>query len=64
MALISCPDCKHQVSDQAPTCPNCGRAIKKAEAGSQEGCFLQTMNAGCFFIFLIFLILIIGTIIR
>lgn len=24
MALISCPACTKQVSEQAPTCPNCG----------------------------------------
>lgn len=27
MALIACPDCGHQVSDQAPACVNCGRPI-------------------------------------
>lgn len=24
MALISCPECQHQMSDKAPTCPHCG----------------------------------------
>ena len=24
MALIKCPECKHEVSDKAETCPNCG----------------------------------------
>jgi len=27
MALIQCPECKQEVSDQAPTCPNCGAPI-------------------------------------
>jgi len=27
MAMIQCPECKQQVSDQAPTCPNCGAPI-------------------------------------
>ncbi len=27
MALISCPECKHQVSDRATSCPNCGYPI-------------------------------------
>lgn len=27
MAVISCPECGHQVSDKAPTCPNCGVEI-------------------------------------
>jgi hypothetical protein len=25
MALITCPDCLRQISDQAPACPQCGR---------------------------------------
>ncbi|MCL5036755.1 MAG: hypothetical protein M1269_06495 [Chloroflexi bacterium] len=25
MALIKCPDCSKEISDQAPACPNCGR---------------------------------------
>lgn len=24
MALIYCPECAHQISDQTITCPNCG----------------------------------------
>lgn len=27
MALLLCPDCEHQVSDQAPACPKCGRPM-------------------------------------
>lgn len=27
MALIKCPDCGKEVSDIAPSCPNCGRPI-------------------------------------
>lgn len=27
MAIIKCPECGHQVSDQAPTCPSCGIII-------------------------------------
>ena len=27
MALIECPECGHQVSDQAETCPSCGRRL-------------------------------------
>lgn len=29
MALIECPECKHQVSDSADACPSCGFNIKK-----------------------------------
>jgi len=31
MALINCPDCKHRVSDQAISCPNCGYPLRKTE---------------------------------
>lgn len=34
MALIKCPDCKRDVSDQAPACPNCGRPIASGAPGS------------------------------
>jgi hypothetical protein len=27
MALIVCPDCKKEVSDNAPLCPQCGRSM-------------------------------------
>lgn len=27
MAIIKCPECGHEVSDQAPVCPNCGVEI-------------------------------------
>ncbi len=27
MPLLTCPDCKKEVSDQAAACPNCGRPI-------------------------------------
>ena len=28
MAMIKCPECGHEISDQAPYCPSCGVAIK------------------------------------
>lgn len=31
VALIDCPACGHKVSNQAPTCPNCGQPIKPPE---------------------------------
>ena len=30
MPLITCPDCKKEVSDRAPACPHCGAPIAKA----------------------------------
>ncbi len=31
MALSSCPDCNGNVSDQAPTCPHCGRPLTRED---------------------------------
>lgn len=32
MALIACPECAKQVSDQAPACPGCGFPIARGQA--------------------------------
>ena len=37
MALISCPDCEKEVSDRAPTCPNCGAPIATAPKAAGPG---------------------------
>jgi hypothetical protein len=61
MALINCPECNREISDQASSCPNCAFPINKKsslnfetnkrgikpDAVSKEGCFLQTLNIGC-----------------
>lgn len=31
MPLITCPDCRKEISDSAPRCPNCGRPAVVAE---------------------------------
>lgn len=31
MPLMTCPECKKEVSDQASSCPGCGLPMKKAE---------------------------------
>ena len=31
MALIKCPECGHEVSDKASSCPNCGYPLRSAE---------------------------------
>lgn len=31
MALIKCPECNHEISDTATTCPNCGYPIKRKQ---------------------------------
>lgn len=32
MALITCPDCKREVSDAAATCPGCARPLQAPPA--------------------------------
>jgi len=34
MALVTCPDCTSRVSDAAPACPNCGRALRTPRRGA------------------------------
>ena len=63
MALIKCPECGTEVSSLADKCPKCAYPIKKPSQPTNpdrepkvyvqptepkgEGCFLQTLNAGC-----------------
>ena len=39
MALINCPACGTEVSDEAVTCPKCGHPFKKTTQG-MSGCTL------------------------
>ena len=43
-ALAPCPDCGHQVSQLAETCPSCARPLRKP--APREGLFLKTLNVG------------------
>lgn len=36
MSLIPCPQCGHQVSDQATACPHCGRLVQKSSMQFRE----------------------------
>lgn len=36
MALISCPECKKQVSDAAEACPNCAYPIRKSSKAATQ----------------------------
>jgi hypothetical protein len=36
MALVQCPECKQQISDQATTCPHCGAPRPGATAPSSQ----------------------------
>jgi len=41
-ALVRCPDCGHQVSRLAETCPSCARPLR--QPAPREGLFLRAMN--------------------
>jgi predicted amidophosphoribosyltransferase len=57
MALITCPDCRKEISDLAPSCPNCGRPIKPVPPALEDvnakrfmgkpGTMTHTLNVGC-----------------
>ena len=42
MALIRCPECSHEVSDTAATCPNCGYAISEMKPFEKKTTNLST----------------------
>jgi uncharacterized membrane protein YvbJ len=44
MALINCPECKKEVSDLAPYCPNCGVPIDGAKEKKAAGAKLTTIQ--------------------
>ncbi|GKS74826.1 zinc-ribbon domain-containing protein [Acidovorax sp. SUPP950] len=53
MALVPCPECNRQISDQATACPGCGHpqapAISRRsafESGTHEGRHAGTVKAG------------------
>ena len=57
MALTPCPECGHQVSDTAASCPSCGyRSATGVEQNKKQGGCLS----GCFTLFAI--VWLIGTI--
>lgn len=48
MALLTCQDCAHAVSDAAEVCPECGRRTESNEAGTscirQVGSVMQMLG--------------------
>ena len=36
MAMIQCPECKNEISDQAEACPKCGYALKKQAEPNEQ----------------------------
>lgn len=65
MALIECPECSRKISDNADSCPGCGYPINPispvvVNGKAKEGCFLQTLNIGCFMIISFFVIMMLS----
>ena len=55
MTLISCPECKNEISSQAEACPKCGYSLqKKSEKKSSMGC-----GTGCLIVIILFVIYIV-----
>lgn len=52
MPMINCPDCSKEMSDSAPTCPNCGRPNTSASTQVRPVGIL--LGIGIFLIPLIF----------
>lgn len=44
MALISCSECNHQVSDKAEACPKCGAPIASARETVAAGTHVRTVQ--------------------
>jgi hypothetical protein len=58
MALIKCPSCSRDVSDQVDTCPACGHPIKRGflgRAGTE-----RTFNIGCLVVVIVVLVLVVA----
>ena len=47
MSLIQCPECSHDVSDQAPTCPSCGYPLKKQASEPEYRAYRTGVLATC-----------------
>lgn len=59
MPLVRCPDCRHDVSDNAPACPQCGRPIA-AITVEQTGKTYKALQAVGVILFFLGLLIWIG----
>jgi hypothetical protein len=50
VALIPCKECDQQISDDAKTCPHCG---KKIRSGAGRGCLVAILALGVIFVLFI-----------
>lgn len=52
MALINCPECNREISDNAKSCPHCGYSIKKEQTKTELGNVETNAAMGVLYIFL------------
>lgn len=45
MALIKCPECEKEISDNAISCPNCGFPLKEKDANTQETTDIESIKS-------------------
>ncbi|WP_026524721.1 zinc-ribbon domain-containing protein [Butyrivibrio sp. MB2005] len=45
MGLIKCPDCGKEISDLAPSCPNCGRPMLKVVSDEDTSVATESMES-------------------
>ena len=71
MALISCPECKREISDRAQVCPNCGCPLSNdsTRVRTTEDSFLtRNRNFGDLILYgpllVIFFVLVVALMIR
>lgn len=59
MALITCPDCKKEISSSAVNCPNCGYPIAKAMEANSKALSKKDKQKGCIISIAILAIIVI-----
>ena len=42
--MINCPECSHQISETAKTCPNCGCNVKQAQKKKRQQQAIEQWN--------------------
>ncbi len=65
MALIQCPECKHDVSDSALACPACGCRLKDSASDGlarEVRSIIRLLNAAVWTLVVIFVIYFISVI--
>ncbi len=53
MSLISCPECKQQISSTAPTCPSCGYVLQPQPLEPQFEAYRRRLLTGCLIVCII-----------